>query len=108
MRRVVFVVVPPIEELDLVGPMQVFTAANRLAGRKMYTLEIATTGRELRVEGEGGILSFFAQTSLRDLKGPIDSILLVYSIGTRLTRDDQLSAWLRKSAVTVRRLGACV
>ena len=89
--------VPPIEELDLVGPMQVFSAANRLAGKKIYALEIATTGRELKVEGEGGILSFLAQSSLKDLKGPIDSILLVCSIGTRLTRDDQLSAWLRKA-----------
>ena len=108
-RRVVFVVVPPIEELDLVGPMQVFTAANRLAGRKIYALEIATTGRELKVEGEGGIISFLAQSSLKDLKGQIDSVLLVCSIGTRLTRDDQLSAWLRTSAATVRRLGGvCV
>src|ERR1700752_3705307 len=108
-RRVVFIVVPPIEELDLVGPMQVFTAANRLADRKTYALEIVTTESELRVEGEGGILSFLAQSTLKNLKGSIDSILLVCSIGTRLTRNDQLSAWLRKSAATVRRLGGvCV
>ncbi len=108
-RRVVFVVVPPIEELDLVGPMQVFTAANRLAGREIYALEIATTGNELKVEGEGGILSFFAQASLLDLKGSIDSVLLVCSISTRLTRNRELSAWLRNSASALRRLGGvCV
>jgi len=108
-RRVVFVVVPPIEEMDLVGPMQVFTAANRLTGKKKYALEIATTGTDLKVAGDGGILSFLAQLSLKDLKGPIDSVLLVCSIGTRLTRNDELSAWLRSSSTSVRRLGGvCV
>jgi transcriptional regulator GlxA family with amidase domain len=108
-RRVVFVVVPPIEEMDLVGPMQVFTAANRLTGKKKYALEIATTGTDLKVAGDGGILSFLAQSSLKDLKGPIDSVLLVCSIGTRLTRNDELSAWLRASSTSVRRLGGvCV
>jgi len=29
-RRIIVVVAPPVEELDLVGPMQVFSAANRL------------------------------------------------------------------------------
>ncbi|HET6974677.1 MAG TPA: helix-turn-helix domain-containing protein [Pyrinomonadaceae bacterium] len=109
MRRIVFVVVPPIEELDLVGPMQVFSAANRLSGRKTYAIGIATTGRELTVQGEGGVLSFLAQSTLKDLKGPIDSALLVCSIGTRLTRDPELSAWLKQIATTAHRLGGvCV
>jgi hypothetical protein len=37
-RRVAVVVVPPVEELDLVGPMQVFSAANRLAGMPVYAV----------------------------------------------------------------------
>jgi hypothetical protein len=35
-RRIVVVVAPPVEELDLVGPMQVLSAANRLSGKKVY------------------------------------------------------------------------
>jgi transcriptional regulator GlxA family with amidase domain len=108
-RRIVVVVVPPIEELDLVGPMQVFGAANRLSGRRIYALEIATTGRELEVQGEGGMLSFLAQRRLKDVKGTIDSVLLVCGVASRLTRHDALSQWLRNIAPTVRRLGGvCV
>src|SRR6266536_1268733 len=108
-RRIVFAVVPPIEELDLVGPMQVFGAANRLYGKKIYSLEIATNRKELEVQGEGGMLSFLAQCRLKDVKGTIDSVLLVCSVGTRLARDPALSQWLRKIAPAIHRLGGvCV
>ena len=59
-RRIVVVVVPPVEELDLVGPMQVLSAANRLSEKKVYSIEIVTNARDLTVEGEGGVLSFLA------------------------------------------------
>src|SRR3982074_2241694 len=86
-RRIVIVVVPPVEELDLVGPMQVFGAANRLSGRKVYSLEIATNRKELEVQSEGGMLSFLAQCRLKDVKGTIDSVLLVCGVGARLGHD---------------------
>src|SRR5262245_2000454 len=71
-RRIVVVVVPPVEELDLVGPVQVLSAANRLARKKVYSIEIITNARDLTVEGEGGVLSFLAQGRLQDVKGKID------------------------------------
>src|SRR2546425_9502808 len=85
-RRIVVVVVPPIEELDLVGPMQVFSAANRLSRKKVYSLEIVTNKTELEVEGEGGMFSFLAQGQLKDVKGTIDSALLVCGVATRLAK----------------------
>src|SRR5919201_3470268 len=108
-RRVVVLVVPPVEELDLVGPVQVFTAANRLAGRKVYSLEIATTSEGLKVEGEGGLLAFLAQKNYKALGGNFDSLLLICGVGTRNTRDPELFAWLRRTVPAVRRLGSvCV
>src|SRR5262245_1206433 len=108
-RRIVVVVVPPVEELDLVGPIQVLSAANRLSGKKVYSIEIVTNGRDLTVEGEGGVLSFLAQGRLQDVKGKIDSALLVCGVGTRLARDQALSAWLKNAAPALRRLGGvCV
>src|SRR5262245_55810645 len=94
-RRIVVVVVPPVEELDLVGPVQVLGAANRLSGKKVYSIEIVTNAQELTVEGEGGVLSFLAQSRLQDVKGKIDSVLLVCGVATRLARDPALSAWMR-------------
>src|SRR5215468_7686587 len=108
-QRVVVLVVPPVDELDLVGPLQVFSAANRLSGRPVYSVEIATNGEDLRVEGEGGLLAFVAQSHYEALKENFDSLLLVCGVGTRTAHDPALFAWLRGTAPVVRRLGSvCV
>src|SRR5262245_25324256 len=95
-RRIVVVVVPPIDQLDLVGPLQVFKSVNRLAGREIYSIEVATNANRLAVEGEGGVLTFMAQHHFKRVEGDCDSILLVCGLGTRSVRDAALSAWLRK------------
>jgi transcriptional regulator GlxA family with amidase domain len=108
-RRIIVVVVPPVDELDLVGPIQVFSAANRLVRKAVYDVEIVTNATEMRVQGEGGLLTFAAQGRLHTVKGKVDSILLVCGLATRAARDPALFAWLRKMAPVVRRLGAvCV
>jgi transcriptional regulator GlxA family with amidase domain len=108
-RRIIVVVVPPVDELDLVGPIQVFGAANRLVSKAVYEVEIVTNAKELKVQGEGGLLSFAAQGRFQDVKGRVDSLLLVCGLETRTARDPALFAWLRKVAPAVRRLGAvCV
>jgi transcriptional regulator GlxA family with amidase domain len=102
-------VVPPVEELDLVGPIQVFSAANRLARTPVYQVELVTNANELRVQGEGGLLSFAAQDYFRNVKGKFDSLLLVCGLASRRMRDPALFAWLRKAAPAVRRMGSvCV
>jgi transcriptional regulator GlxA family with amidase domain len=108
-RRVIVLVVPPVEELDLVGPIQVFAAANRLAKQPVYDVEIATNGSDLTVAGEGGLLSFLAHGHYDALTGSFDTVLLVCGLGTRDARDPGLFAWLRRVAPSVRRLGSvCV
>jgi transcriptional regulator GlxA family with amidase domain len=108
-RRVLVALVPPVDELDLVGPLQVFSAVNRLAGRALYQVEVATAGRAPDVPGEGGVLTFLARQRLADVKGACDSVLLVCGLASRSARDAALSAWLRATAPRVRRLGAvCV
>jgi transcriptional regulator GlxA family with amidase domain len=108
-KRIVVVVVPPVDELDFVGPIQVFSAANRLVRKAVYDVEIVTNARELRVQGEGGLLSFAAQGRFQDVKGKFDSVLLVCGLGTRSARDQALFAWMRKIVPVVRRLGSvCV
>jgi transcriptional regulator GlxA family with amidase domain len=108
-HRVVVLVVPPVDEFDLVSPIQVFGAANRLAGKSRYSVEVVTNGKDLKVEGEGGVLSFLASTNYKLLKKDFDSLLLVCGLGTRKARDQALFAWLRRIAPTVRRLGSvCV
>lgn len=108
-REILIVVVPPVDELDLVGPAQVFSAANRLSGAPAYRVTVATSGQDLRVDGEGGLLSFLAEARLADVRPPYDSVLIVCGLGNRHQRDPELSAWLRTAAKRSHRLGAvCV
>lgn len=108
-RRIVVVAVPPVDELDLVGPLQVFNSVNRLAGRNIYGIEVVTNADRLTVEGEGGVLTFMAKHHFSKVEGTCDSVLVVCGLGTRSVRDATLSAWLKKMAAEVRRLGAvCV
>src|SRR5215813_3406320 len=108
-RRIIAAVVPPVDELDLVGPLQVFNSVKRLAGRPIYTIEVATNADRLTVEGEGGVLTFIARHHFSKVEGACDSVLLVCGLGTRAVRDAALSTWLKGRAAEVRRLGAvCV
>ena len=102
------VVVPPVDELDLVGPIQVFNSVNRLAGRPIYSLDVATNADGLTVEGEGGVLTFLARRHSPTSTGPCDSVLLVCGMGSRSVRDPALSGWLarrgRRGAAARRRV----
>jgi len=107
-QRIVVVAVPPVDELDLVGPLQVFNSVNRLASRNIYEIEVVTNTDSLTVEGEPGVLTFVARHHFNKVEGACDSVLLVCGLKSRSVRDAALSAWLRKCG-GVRRLGAvCV
>jgi transcriptional regulator GlxA family with amidase domain len=108
-RRIIVVVVPPVDELDLVGPLQVFNSVNRLARRRIYSVELVTNTKGKTVEGEGGVLTFVANNHFDEVEGDCDSVLLVCGLTSRSMRDARLSAWLKKMETEVHRLGAvCV
>lgn len=109
-RRIVLLVVPPVDDLDLVGPIEVFATANRLAegGGKPYAVEIVTTARDRRVAGASG-LSLLAHRHYREASGRLDSVLVICGVAGRLRRDRALLAWLQRVAASSRRLGSvCV
>jgi transcriptional regulator GlxA family with amidase domain len=82
---------------------------NRLAGRKIYAIEVVTNADSLTIEGEGGVLTFVAKHHFNEVGGRCDSVLLVCGLSSRSVRDAALSAWLRQVRSEVRRLGAvCV
>ena len=100
---------PPVEELDLVGPVQVLSAANRLTGKSIYEVELVTNGKGREVKGDGGLLSFQAAGHYRFLRGHFDSLLIVCGLSSRVGHDDALLAWIRRAAARANRVGAvCV
>lgn len=108
-RAIVVVLVPPVDELDLVGPLQVFNSVNRLAGRTIYTIEVVTSADRLTVDGEAGVLTFIAKRHFSEAQTHCDSVLLVCGLASRSLADRALSTWLQQMAVRTRRLGAvCV
>lgn len=106
-RRIVVLVVPPVEELDLVGPVQVLSTATRLMRPRAspYDVRVASTTMDRVIAGESG-LSIVAHDYYRDLNGEIDSLLLVSGVKTRNQRDDELAEWLRDTAPRCRRVGS--
>jgi transcriptional regulator GlxA family with amidase domain len=104
---VVVLVVPPIEELDLVGPVQVMSTANRLArqGRAPYQITVVSTTRDRMIQGESG-LSLLAQGYYQEVRGEIDSLLLVSGVTTRNQRNEELRSWLQEKVPRCRRVGA--
>src|SRR5262245_60269795 len=89
-RRIVVLVVPPVDELDLVGPLQVFCSVNRLVGRPVYAMEVVTNADSMTIDGEGGVLAFVARRHFKDVDGVCDSVLLVCGVASRLVRDAAL------------------
>jgi transcriptional regulator GlxA family with amidase domain len=108
-KRIIVIVVPPVDELDLVGPLKVLGAANRLSVKPIYQVEVVTNRKDLVVQGEEGLLAFAAQGYFQDVRGKFDSVLLVCGLGTRTEQDPLLSGWMKKTAPRVRRFGGvCV
>ena len=77
-RRVVLLAAPPAMEIDIVGPMAVFAAANHLLGRcgTEYEVELATTGEGFVIEGSTGV-SLVAHRHYSAIGAGIDTLLVV-------------------------------
>jgi len=99
--------VPPIMELDIVGPMSVFAAANRICGHNDigYKIETITTDPACVITGSLG-LSFSAHRYYREIRGQVDTLLVIGGAGALTMREPSVLSWLRRMAAKVRRLGS--
>ena len=105
LRRVVLLAVPPVQSLDVMGPAEVFAAANQFAGGPHYAVELATAGPSLSVATDSGV-ALLAHCPYRQLRGPIDTFLVAGGAGARLCRDLALARWLAREAPKSRRYGS--
>jgi len=97
-RRVVFLAIPPVQILDLTGPFEVFA---RCGG---YRVELASSNGSGLVASSSG-LTLTGARHYRDLRGPIDTLMLPGGDGAEeLLCDADFLSWLRRTSRRVRRL----
>jgi len=86
-RRIVVVAYPGIQSLDAAGPIEVFSTANREAGRTAYTTEVAaTTGPTVRATSG---LTFGVDHRLSGVRGNLDTLVVAGGDGTREALGDR-------------------
>jgi transcriptional regulator GlxA family with amidase domain len=107
---VVVLAVPPVEELDLIGPLEVFAGVNRALGERgpAYDIRLVSAQPKPIIAGECGV-SLLAHGYYRRLRQPVDTLVVVGGLTSKNTRDSRLSLWLQKMAGRVRRVASvCV
>jgi transcriptional regulator GlxA family with amidase domain len=104
-RTVVIVVFPGLQGLDLVGPVEVLAAANKAAGRPAYRTIVAALDASPLATASG--LGIVPDRSLSDVRGPIDTLIVVGGDGTyEAVGDDALVAEVRRLAGRSRRVAS--
>ena len=102
MRRVALIAFDDVQHLDVAGPAEVFSLANRHAGGD-YALELLAPGGE-RLRTSSGLV-LVPDRELRRFRGAADTIVVAGGRGTaRAERDEALIAWLRRAAPRARRV----
>jgi len=105
LRRVVVLAVPPVEELDIVGPWEVFTTANNaLRGKRWgYEVELVTTSRQCLFTGDSG-LSLLAKRRYNEVRGEVDTLVVPGGTGPQGMRDPAVLTWVKNMARKARRV----
>jgi transcriptional regulator GlxA family with amidase domain len=110
-RHVVVVAFPGVNPLDVVGPLEVFATAAKLAphgagGTPAYTTEVVAR-RAGPLVTQSPPLALHAGRALGSVRGAVDTLLVAGGLGTADALGDHgLLAQLRRLAPRVRRLGS--
>jgi len=101
---------PDLQVLDLSGPLEFFARATRLLreeGRSHPGYSVTVVGSEEGpIVGSSGF-RFLPDTTWRDLRGEVDTLLVIGGRGVEAMLGDRpVLAWLRKMSGRVRRLGS--
>jgi transcriptional regulator GlxA family with amidase domain len=104
-RRIVIVAFPGVQTLDVVGPAEVFSTADRLANGGEYDVEVVAASRDALETGSG--LQLLPHRSLASVRGPIDTLIVAGGMGVaRAQQDERLVRWIRSAAPRARRVAS--
>src|ERR1700738_848409 len=100
MRKVVIVGPPPVQVLDVTGPLEVFSNAPD------YEIQLANPGPKRALQTNRGVLLADA-TPIAGVRGPIDTLVIAGGPGAESgSYDPNLIAWIAKVARQPRRVAS--
>jgi transcriptional regulator GlxA family with amidase domain len=100
MRKVVIVGPPPVQVLDVMGPLEVFSNAPD------YEIQLANPGLERSLQTNRGLVLAEA-TPIADVHGPIDTLVIAGGPGAEIgTYDANFIAWIAQAAKQSRRVAS--
>src|SRR5688572_16960938 len=109
-RRIVMLAFPDAQILDVTGPLEVFAIATRLLSARHssdpgYRVElVAASAGPVRMSSG---LELVAPRSLRELRGPVDTLFVPGGEGTqRAMRDAATIDWIRRVDARARRMAS--
>jgi transcriptional regulator GlxA family with amidase domain len=104
-RDVVLVVFPELQGLDLMGPAEVFAAANQEVGGPAYRIRVAASWTGPAATSSG--VAIVADEEVQSVRGPIDTLVVVGGDGTRhAVADDHLVHHVARLARRARRVAS--
>ncbi len=100
MRKVVIIGPPPIQLLDVAGPLEVFSNAPD------YEIQLANPGLQRSLQTNRGLVLAQA-TPIADVHGPIDTLVIAGGPGAESgSYDPSFIAWIAKAARQSRRVAS--
>ena len=100
MRKVVIVGPPPVQVLDVTGPLEVFSNAPN------YEIQLANPGTERTLQTNRGVVLGDA-TPISDVHGPIDTLVIAGGPGAESgAYDANFIAWIAQAARQSRRVAS--
>ena len=104
MRRVALLAFPGVQALDVVGPAEVFSMADRLSGGA-YTLELVTADGAPFATSSG--LRLLPHSALTGCRGAIDTLVVAGGAGVPAALDDErVIDWITAAARRSRRVAS--
>jgi transcriptional regulator GlxA family with amidase domain len=100
MRKIVIVGPPPVQVLDVTGPLEVFSNAPD------YDIQLANPGHERTLQTNRGVVLAEA-TPIADVRGPIDTLVIAGGPGAESgSYDASFIAWIAQAAGKSRRVAS--
>lgn len=98
---------PDVQVLDVTGPVEVFSLANRLARGRGPCYEVSVLAPEAGPIATSSGLPIVAGRSIRQASGPVDTLIVAGGQGTRAAvADARLVSWIRRTAPRARRVAS--